>query len=497
MRKRFHINLMLMRRHMINLRYTDQDKLEGALRIQAWWRCILNRRASLVFNVAWKSLRVFYCMELAAKKIQTRFRTFYMRKRLMPLIRGRIELRKAEQNRVMESAFRNVVRLQRAFRLRLAVSMIDRVGKDDMLQCFSVFSNTTDGLWVRSSVFGDTSDDLRSLAIKDSSITSSHSTRATTAGTQGHDIGSPRVGTAETHWSTQPYDGSMASPPTSAPCITETPCMIATRLLHAASESVITDGEKSDQGQFYQSTATDAVQHKIGGRTVKPPKGALRLLRDTPDVEQHGVDHQTANTEGLPFAPSKQAVSSGWYHQNPYMHGRGRKTAKPLELMSVRALTRGESPGLDSTSLVSLKDSSLQEMQERKLCPKCHALKDHMTEGGSCDGCGIRVPPGGSVMDCRECDWWICRACYACYAGPEEQCWRRAFAQPPPANLKHRAKDRAEWNDRLRLAESVEPRVDECHPLLENTAPLPPVAAPLGRLRRPRVAQRQCRQASQ
>jgi hypothetical protein len=51
-------------------------------------------------------------------------------------------------------------------------------------------------------------------------------------------------------------------------------------------------------------------------------------------------------------------------------------------------------------------------------CPKGHALVDYTEpHWGVCDGCGKSVAQGEAVMDCRSCNWYLCRACHA---GPEE-----------------------------------------------------------------------------
>merc|ERR1711941_182630 len=60
----------------------------------------------------------------------------------------------------------------------------------------------------------------------------------------------------------------------------------------------------------------------------------------------------------------------------------------------------------------TLLESGGQLPKARKLCPKGHALYDIEVWEGTCDACGVHVPDGAYVMDCRLCDWCLCRACH-------------------------------------------------------------------------------------
>jgi len=44
-------------------------------------------------------------------------------------------------------------------------------------------------------------------------------------------------------------------------------------------------------------------------------------------------------------------------------------------------------------------------------CPSGHALQPMAAEAGSCDGCKKPVHAGQQVMDCRQCNWYLCQAC--------------------------------------------------------------------------------------
>jgi len=45
-------------------------------------------------------------------------------------------------------------------------------------------------------------------------------------------------------------------------------------------------------------------------------------------------------------------------------------------------------------------------------CPKAHKLQQWASQSmGKCDGCAKVVARGEVVMDCRQCDWYVCNAC--------------------------------------------------------------------------------------
>jgi len=44
-------------------------------------------------------------------------------------------------------------------------------------------------------------------------------------------------------------------------------------------------------------------------------------------------------------------------------------------------------------------------------CPSGHALKPWLAEAGRCDGCRKPVQAGTEVMDCRQCNWYLCGSC--------------------------------------------------------------------------------------
>lgn len=59
-------------------------------------------------------------------------------------------------------------------------------------------------------------------------------------------------------------------------------------------------------------------------------------------------------------------------------------------------------------SLKASKPSGISAM----LCPKGHELQKWASQaGGQCDGCGANLKAGALVLDCRQCDWYICEGC--------------------------------------------------------------------------------------
>mmetsp|Transcript_104122 Transcript_104122/g.301217 ORF Transcript_104122/g.301217 Transcript_104122/m.301217 type:complete len:490 (+) Transcript_104122:86-1555(+) len=44
-------------------------------------------------------------------------------------------------------------------------------------------------------------------------------------------------------------------------------------------------------------------------------------------------------------------------------------------------------------------------------CPQGHPLRMFAAKRGTCDGCSCVVEDGARVMDCRECNWYLCGQC--------------------------------------------------------------------------------------
>lgn len=46
-----------------------------------------------------------------------------------------------------------------------------------------------------------------------------------------------------------------------------------------------------------------------------------------------------------------------------------------------------------------------------KRCPQGHQLQPWAAKPGWCDGCGAKIKSGEAVMDCRECNYYLCKYC--------------------------------------------------------------------------------------
>ncbi|CAK0893058.1 unnamed protein product, partial [Prorocentrum cordatum] len=56
-------------------------------------------------------------------------------------------------------------------------------------------------------------------------------------------------------------------------------------------------------------------------------------------------------------------------------------------------------------------------------CPAGHCLHSWVARAGTCDGCQRFVEDGEEVMDCRQCNWYLCRTCEATYKPPDTSMW--------------------------------------------------------------------------
>ena len=45
------------------------------------------------------------------------------------------------------------------------------------------------------------------------------------------------------------------------------------------------------------------------------------------------------------------------------------------------------------------------------LCKNGHSLLKYITQGGFCNICKKKYKKGNNVMDCRQCNYWICLSC--------------------------------------------------------------------------------------
>jgi len=65
---------------------------------------------------------------------------------------------------------------------------------------------------------------------------------------------------------------------------------------------------------------------------------------------------------------------------------------------------------LDQSRIQGFGSDGSKQMTWR--CPKNHLLQPWKANPGRCDGCNARVEHGDSVMDCRQCNWYLCDECH-------------------------------------------------------------------------------------
>jgi len=116
-------------------------------------------------------------------------------------------------------------------------------------------------------------------------------------------------------------------------------------------------------------------------------------------------------------------------------HDTGNEGASPLVLepfVTLKAGREARKNNIDEAELLTIPESlqtlgpsafgldrrpddndvaKVQEEVEHK-CPKGHLLYEHLeTTYGTCDGCSAVVSSGEHVMNCGECNWYLCDAC--------------------------------------------------------------------------------------
>merc|ERR1712232_368807 len=101
--------------------------------------------------------------------------------------------------------------------------------------------------------------------------------------------------------------------------------------------------------------------------------------------------------------------------------------------------SRGEKHGPKCDKLPKAKAANIQPATH---CTKGHALADYVEpEWGTCDGCSKAIAAGERVMDCRPCNWYLCRACHG---GPETEASKDLVEAPAwtfNPTEKHKAND--------------------------------------------------------
>merc|ERR1719464_2159189 len=63
-------------------------------------------------------------------------------------------------------------------------------------------------------------------------------------------------------------------------------------------------------------------------------------------------------------------------------------------------------------------------------CPRGHELQAWAARQGFCDGCQSPIQEGDHVMDCRWCDWYLCKMCLPFYEVQGTTLWGAISSLP-------------------------------------------------------------------
>lgn len=114
-------------RHQIHrLKYSEQDKQEGALRIQNWWRCILAARVRRLLRISKGMWELKRKMSKASVTIQRWYRAHVVRLRWQDVLKAATERRRKSLEERLEHQTKVVKVLQRAIRIYLAKRRLAR-----------------------------------------------------------------------------------------------------------------------------------------------------------------------------------------------------------------------------------------------------------------------------------------------------------------------------------------------------------------------------------
>jgi len=119
----------------------------------------------------------------------------------------------------------------------------------------------------------------------------------------------------------------------------------------------------------------------------------------------------------IPFLDHNPEVCKAWDGAHYAMSAQnfiGKATTAELGRARV---TDATAPGLSARNNDLRSNLKSTDHSSWVTCPYRHALENVPVRGsGTCDGCGKRVQIGEPVMDCRQCNWYLCRACHPGHA---------------------------------------------------------------------------------
>jgi len=107
------------------LKYQPDHRHAATVRLQAWWRGFLARRVVAVLRVAKKMREVYHRMSVAATKLSAWYRAISTRLRYRDEIRARMRETFDRQMEEMALGLQTIIKLQRAFRAKLALRRLE------------------------------------------------------------------------------------------------------------------------------------------------------------------------------------------------------------------------------------------------------------------------------------------------------------------------------------------------------------------------------------
>ncbi|CAJ1327013.1 unnamed protein product [Effrenium voratum] len=80
----------------------------------------------------------------------------------------------------------------------------------------------------------------------------------------------------------------------------------------------------------------------------------------------------------------------------------------PLDKSRIQGFGSSNGPAQQESSWFA---SSSTAAPQAPKCPAGHELAPWCAKPGWCDGCGAKIKAGQPVMDCRQCNYYLCRTC--------------------------------------------------------------------------------------
>jgi len=337
---RLTIKLKAMGAHIFALQHTDEDRRQAAVRVQAWWRCILTRRWSLIVYALRDVQRHLQLMTIAAGMIQARFRAYITRKLLKGRIWQKIQERQVQRAREMDAAIIQIVRVQRAFRYNLAHRRMQSKLAQHRMQL--IMEQTPSQHYATHDALCASRSSSRENCFVNAKPAGDPSTRASTSMTMREGTPVPsEPARASSSMSNRRPDSRQGVTPNEDVSVCRSASATAIDDSDAGAHRVVDDFECLDElapevgMNFYLTTSLESVRHKIGGRRVIKPRSALERL-SSEEVSDRELDAM--------WSPGRAAVKEGWDACARFPRGDVADDLDPHEAQTIRKLVRGHSP---------------------------------------------------------------------------------------------------------------------------------------------------------